>query len=152
MDTTFLHAKHTPPLHHTTSHKKLPKNFLICGLTGWCMEILFTSAGSLMRHDKRMIGQTSVWMFPIYGMAAVISPLSRRLKGKSALFRGSIYTMGIFSFEYLTGTLLKKHHLCPWDYSGAKTNINGVIRLDYAPFWMAAGLLFERILTRSEEV
>lgn len=22
------------------------RNFLICGLTGWCMEILFTSAGS----------------------------------------------------------------------------------------------------------
>ena len=43
------------------------RNFLICGLTGWCMEILFTSAGSLARHDGRLIGQTSLWMFPIYG-------------------------------------------------------------------------------------
>ncbi|MGN0142379.1 MAG: hypothetical protein ACI4AD_09120 [Roseburia sp.] len=126
------------------------KNFLICGLTGWCMEILFTSAGSLLRHDGRMIGQTSVWMFPIYGMAALISPVYHRLKDKPALLRGSVYTVGIFSFEYLTGSLLKKHNLCPWDYSRAKTNIDGVIRLDYAPFWMAAGLLFERILVRAE--
>lgn len=127
------------------------KKFLICGLTGWCMEILFTSTGALLHHDGRMIGQTSIWMFPIYGMAALISPIYRKLKEKPALLRGSVYTVGIFSFEYLTGSLLKKHHLCPWDYSGAKTSINGVIRLDYAPLWMAAGLLFERILVRFEQ-
>ena len=26
-------------------------------------------------------------------------------------------------------------------------HINGVIRLDYAPLWMMAGLLFERVTT-----
>lgn len=128
----------------------LGRNFCICGLTGWCMEILFTSAGSLLKKDHRLIGQTSVWMFPIYGMAACIRPIYRIIKKMPPLFRGGIYTLGIFSFEYLTGTLLKKHHICPWDYSGAKANIDGVIRLDYAPFWMAAGLLFERILLRVE--
>ena len=74
----------------------------------------------------------------------------QKIKGKSTLFRGSVYTLAIFSFEYLTGSLLKKLHLCPWDYSDAKTNINGVIRLDYAPLWMAAGLLFERILRQTD--
>lgn len=128
------------------------KDFLICGLTGWCMEILFTSAGSLLKHDKRMIGQTSLWMFPIYGMAAIISPLYKVLKKIPTLLRGGIYTVGIFSFEYLSGMLLKKHHVCPWDYSDAKSNINGVIRLDYAPFWMAAGLLFERILVHDKNI
>lgn len=126
------------------------RNFLICGLTGWCMEILFTSAGCFIRKDKRLIGQTSVWMFPIYGMAACIAPIYKKIKGKSAIFRGTLYTLGIFSFEYLSGTLLKKHHLCPWDYSDAKANIDGVIRLDYAPFWMAAGLLFEQILVHAD--
>lgn len=130
----------------------LGKNFCICGLTGWCMEILFTSAGSLLKHDKRMIGQTSLWMFPIYGMAAVISPLYKLIKEKPVLMRGSIYTLGIFSFEYLSGTFLKKYHLCPWDYSDSKTNVNGVIRLDYAPLWMAAGLLFERILVHEKTI
>lgn len=65
-----------------------------------------------------------------------------------ALLRGCIYSVGIFSFEYISGTFLKRHGMCPWDYSHAKTNIDGVIRLDYAPLWMAAGLLFERILIR----
>lgn len=126
------------------------RKFLICGLTGWCMEILFTSAGALLNKDKRLIGQTSIWMFPIYGMAACISPVYKLIKEKPALIRGGIYTLGIFSFEYLSGTFLKKHQLCPWDYSDAKANIDGLIRLDYAPFWMAAGLLFERILVKAD--
>lgn len=125
------------------------RNFFICGLTGWCIEILFTSAGSLKKKDGRLIGQTSVWMFPIYGMAACIGPVYQKIKEKPAIFRGTLYTVGIFTFEYLSGTFLKKHQLCPWDYSDAKANIGGVIRLDYAPFWMAAGLLFERILLRA---
>ena len=72
------------------------RNFLICGLTGWCMEILFTSAGSLARHDGRLIGQTSLWMFPIYGMAACIGPVYAKIKKLPALLRGSIYTVGFF--------------------------------------------------------
>lgn len=126
------------------------RNFLICGLTGWCMEILFTSAGAFIKKDKRLIGQTSVWMFPIYGMAACIGPVYKKIKGKPALIRGGIYTLGIFSFEYLSGSILKRHQLCPWDYSDAKANIDGLIRLDYAPFWMAAGLLFEHILVKAD--
>lgn len=130
----------------------LGRNFFICGLTGWCMEILFTSAGSLLKKDGRLIGQTSVWMFPIYGMAVVIRPVYKVIKKLPALFRGGIYSLGIFSFEYLSGSLLKKHHMCPWDYSDAAANINGIIRLDYAPLWMLAGLLFERILCISDKV
>lgn len=124
------------------------KNFLICGLTGWCMEIIFTSIGAFQKKDLRLIGQTSLWMFPIYGLAAFINPVYRLIKNLPIFIRGGIYSVGIFACEYATGTLLKKHHLCPWDYSQSPVNINGVIRLDYAPYWMLAGLLFERIVTR----
>lgn len=96
-----------------------------------------------------MIGRTSLWMFPIYGMAALIRPVYRVLRNHSAFFRSIFYSAGIFCCEYLSGSFLKKHHLCPWDYSSSPFNINGVIRLDYAPLWMAAGLIFERILTGS---
>ena len=129
-----------------------PRNFCICGLTGWCMEIIFTSVGSFMHRDKRLIGRTSIWMFPIYGMAALIEPVYKKIKGKSALFRSFVYSLGIFSFEYLSGSLLRKHHMCPWDYSSEKNNVNGLIRLDYAPVWMLAGLLFERILVRADHL
>ncbi len=125
--------------------KKL-QNFMICGLTGWCMEILFTSTGSIWKHDKRLMGQTSLWMFPIYGMASVIAPVSRHLTSCPTLLRGAIYSIGIFTGEYVSGSFLKKHKMCPWDYSKAKANIHGIIRLDYAPLWMFAGLAFEKIL------
>lgn len=55
---------------------------------------------------------------------------------------------GIFSMEYLTGTLLKKKDFCPWDYSKVPLNYHGVIRLDYAPVWFLTGLLYEKILNR----
>ena len=126
------------------------KNFFICGLTGWCMEIIFTSIGSFFHEDMRLIGHTSLWMFPIYGLAAFIKPVYRFIQKLPALFRGIIYTCGIFSCEYLTGMTLKKYHLCPWDYSQSPFNINGIIRLDYAPFWLFAGLLFERIVIKDK--
>ena len=124
------------------------KNFFICGLTGWCIEIIFTSLGAFLQGDLRLIGQTSLWMFPIYGLAAFIKPLYEVIKKLPLLLRGCIYSFCILIFEYISGMLLKKHHLCPWDYSNSPTNINGVIRLDYAALWALAGLLFERIVTR----
>ena len=124
------------------------KNFFICGLTGWCIEIIFTSLGAFLQGDLRLIGQTSLWMFPIYGLAAFIKPLYEVIKKLPLLLRGCIYSFCILTCEYISGMLLKKHHLCPWDYSNSPTNINGVIRLDYAALWALAGLLFERIVTR----
>lgn len=128
------------------SNHMLPKNFFICGLTGWCIEILFTSLQGLRQNDHKLLGQTSVWMFPIYGCAALIKPLYVVIGKLPAAVRGSIYSVAILTGEYVSGSFLKKHDCCPWDYSRARLNIRGVIRLDYAPLWMGAGLLFERIL------
>lgn len=79
------------------------KNFLKCGLTGWCMEILFTSADSLRRRDMTLKGVTSIWMFPIYGSAALLAPVSRLLKRKPAWLRGLTYMSMIFSTEFRHG-------------------------------------------------
>lgn len=122
-------------------------NFLRCGLTGWCMEILFTSLDSLRKKDYRLKGNTSVWMFPIYGCAAFLAPISRLLQKKAVWVRGLTYMSLIFSMEYLSGRFLWKHHMCPWDYQKCRFNINRVIRLDFAPCWFGAGLLFERLLS-----
>ena len=52
----------------------------------------------------------------------------------------------IFSAEYISGFILEMTvGVCPWDYTAAKYNIDGYIRLDYAPAWFAAGLFFERM-------
>lgn len=112
------------------------------------MEILFTGLRSYKNHNSKLESRTSIWMFPIYGMASLLAPVCRLLKGKNLMLRGGIYTFCIFTGEYITGSFLRKYEACPWDYSEAPTNINGLIRLDYAPYWFGAGLLFEKILSK----
>ena len=41
------------------------RDFLRCGMAGWCLEILFTSVEAGMRGDPKLRGTTSVIMFPI---------------------------------------------------------------------------------------
>ena len=115
------------------------------------MECLWTGLSSIRDHrkDKTLLCRTSVWMFPIYGMAACLSPISKKLKKRNALFRGGIYATLIYLAEYISGVILKKFGACPWDYSKAKYNYKGVIRLDYAPAWILAGLFFEKLLNRN---
>ena len=130
--------------------KKLVHNFIHCGILGWCLEIIFTALDSFRKRQFSLKGITSIWMFPIYGMASFLAPLCRLLKGKSLWFRGFTYAGCIFLGEYLTGSLLKKKGVCPWDYSKARWNIGGLVRLDYLPNWFLAGLLFERLIQEND--
>ena len=111
------------------------------------MEILFTGLHSLQNKEHTLTAHTSICMFPIYGMACLLAPVCRLLKGRNPLLRGSIYACCIFAGEYTTGMILKKHHACPWDYTDSRFNVNGVIRFDYAPLWFGAGLIFEKFLS-----
>ena len=123
------------------------KNFIICGLIGWCMECFWTGTSSILKEkDRKLSCHTSIWMFFIYGLAACFSPICKKLCNKNVICRGGVYALLIFVVEYITGLMLKKYKACPWDYSKAKLNYKGVIRLDYAPVWFLAGLFFEKII------
>lgn len=135
--------------HHSHVYN-LAHNFLRCGLTGWCMEILFTALCSLRRRNMRLTGTTSLWMFPIYGSIALLKPVFKLLSKQPLLVRGFTYMSMIFSAEFACGQLLKRRRLCPWDYSRSRYNICKVIRLDYAPYWFTVGLLFEQILLHTQ--
>ena len=124
-------------------------NFLLCGATGWCMEILWTGLHSLLDGQKTLTGKTSLLMFPIYGCAAIIASIYPRLSFLPFYCRGILYAAGFYLVEFSSGTLLKHFGMCPWDYSAAPLQYHGVVRLDYAPLWFLAGLIFEKILTNS---
>lgn len=110
---------------------------------------------SILAHDWRLIGRTSLLMFPIYGMGALLSPIGGwidRFLGEGTVRtpdryvrHGMIYMVLIFTAEYLSGMWLKARGICPWDYSGSSASVNGLIRLDFAPLWFGTGLLFEQI-------
>ncbi len=126
----------------------MKKSFLLCGLSGWCMEILWTGLHSAVSGEFTMTGKTSLLMFPIYGCAAVIQPLCKKIASVPVIFRGCIYTVGFFSVEFISGSFLRHLHICPWDYSQAFLNYKGLIRLEYAPLWFGAGLFFEKLLQK----
>lgn len=109
------------------------------------MEVFWTGLGSLVSRDFKLRSNTSIWMFFIYGMVVFLEPVYLLIAGFPILLRGTIYALCIFAGEYLTGGALKRMDLCPWDYSHTRYHVQGLIRLDYAPVWFAAGLTFERV-------
>lgn len=130
--------------------KLILKNFFKCGLAGWCLEIIFTALASLRRRDFKLKGQTSLWMFPIYGSISLLLPFFHLFKRLPVLLRGSLYALFIFTGEFISGIFLKKRHLCPWNYGHCRWNIKEVVRLDFFPNWFLCGLLFEHLLTDDE--
>lgn len=126
----------------------MKKRFVLCGLVGWCMEVFWTGLHSVFSGELTMIGKTSLLMFPVYGCAAIIRPLSSRFAAFPLAIRGCIYTAGIFTVEFISGSVFRFFHICPWDYSNAPLNYKGLIRLDYAPLWFTAGIFFEKILQK----
>lgn len=141
--------------------KELPVNFFKCGVTGWCLEVIFTSIDSIAAGDWRLMGRTSLLMFPIYGMGAFLGPIGKitdqwiqdgsrgpgtELNQTDRTMRhGLLYMVLIFAAEYVCGFWLRRRGICPWDYTGRHSSINGLIRLDFAPLWFITGLLFEKI-------
>ena len=128
----------------------MKNKFIKCGICGWCLELLWTGFLAFRRREMNLFGRSSLWMFPIYGMAALIAPLHRRLQNKTIWLRGSIYTVLIFAAEFISGSYLHKKNIIPWDYSAHKYNLKGVIRLDFAPLWFITGLLFEQLLKEKD--
>jgi uncharacterized membrane protein len=121
------------------------KRFFIYGIVGWSMEIIWTGMYSLMHGNASLEAYTSLWMLIIYGSAVFLEPLHDLMRGWNIIFRGIIWVVIIWGIEYSTGRLLLSIlHVYPWRYYG-KFAVDGLVRLDYAPAWFVAGLIFERI-------
>jgi len=118
--------------------------FVLYGAIGCLMEVFWTGLGALIKKDYKLSSKTSIWMFFIYGMVVFLEPIYLVTQATPIIFRGLIYMLFIFAGEYITGGFLKRADLCPWDYTHSKYSVQGVIRLDYAPVWFAAGLIFEQ--------
>ncbi len=120
--------------------------FVIYGFLGWCIEVFWTGMGAALTGDRRFRGYTYLWMFPIYGSAVFLEFLHDRIFHWPMLVRGGVWVFVIYIIEYASGWFLQSSvGECPWDYSGSKYAVKGLIRLDYAPAWLVAGFLFERI-------
>lgn len=119
--------------------------FLIYGLIGLTIEVIYTGLSSLIAGDYSMHGFTFLVMLPIYGLAVFLEPLHERLRLLPWWSRGLIYLATFWGIEYLSGSILSLIlGRCPWVYADP-LNINGLITLRMAPEWFLAGLAFEKL-------
>ena len=114
------------------------------------LEVIWTAVLDYPKNKSlRLLGQSYIWMFPIYGSIPLfLSLLYPRLAGLVLPARLAVYTVLLLMMEYATGWILRRATgACPWEaeYNGKRWAIDGLIRLDYAPAWALACLLFERL-------
>ncbi|MCL2360212.1 MAG: putative ABC transporter permease [Defluviitaleaceae bacterium] len=130
---------------HRAHNNSMITRFIIYGALGCLMEVLWTGLSSLTTKNFKLSSTTSLWMFFVYGMVAFLEPVFRLMAPMPFLLRGFLYAICIFAGEFLTGSILKRLQVCPWDYSSTKFHVKGLIRIDYLPAWIVAGLVFERV-------
>jgi len=122
---------------------KTLKRFLIYGIIGLVLEVIYTGFAALLKGDLSMQGFTFLVMMPIYGLAVFLEPLQNRLRPYPWWIRGLIYLAPIWITEYACGVVMAGvlGH-CPWHYNDP-LNIGGYITLRMAPEWFLTGLGFE---------
>jgi uncharacterized membrane protein len=124
--------------------------FVLYGLGGWCGEVVFTAVTeSLPRRDWRLLGTTCLWMFPIYGLLAILyEPIHDLIRDLPWLVRAAIWSLGFTAVELVTGWLIARlFGRCPWDYeaAGKRFAINPYIRWDFFIVWAVVGLALEPV-------
>ena len=131
--------------------------FLFFAFLGVAHEVFWRSILDYKKKkNKRMLGDSSLWMFPIYGTLTFIILFVQTYFGDFPWYlRGLLYTLLIFTWEYISGYIIKKiSGISPWDYSKETTDgvgspkkyhLHGLICLQYAPIWYLEGLLAEWI-------
>lgn len=123
---------------------------LLIACVGLSLEVVFTALVSRRESGNwRLMGHTYVWMIPIYALVYPFLALLRPWVGPWPFWlRGPFYVALIYAVEYASGWLLRKlTGECPWEhgYRGNRWAVHGLIRLDYAPAWLGACWLFERL-------
>jgi hypothetical protein len=120
---------------------------VVLSCVGVAGEVAFTAVTT--RQDKRLMGYTYLWMFPVYltlypGFAFLLPRVGHLHWGA----RGALYGALIILGELLFGLLLKAAlGEAPWEphYKGKPRVVEGVANLDFFPAWAAGALFYERV-------
>jgi uncharacterized membrane protein len=123
----------------------------VYGLLGWPVEVCFTAARDYITGagDKRLRGESYIWMAPVYGVGGLAGELTARALTRRPLWQRAVgYALTFWTVEAVSGeTLRRLLGDVPWgeEYRTHPDNVgNGLIRLSYAPYWAVAGLALER--------
>jgi uncharacterized membrane protein len=114
---------------------------VVYGLTGWAVDSAYVAVHTRRRWPSSLLN------VPVYGLAQpLFEPLHDAVRSRPSVVRAAVYGAGILGVEYVTGRALRGLlGKAPWDYSSARTVVDGLVRLDYLPLWGAFGLGLERL-------
>lgn len=124
-------------------------HFLVYGLFGWAVEILFTAVtGAVTDGNWQLKGITYVWMFPIYGFGGLLFEVAytKALEfGMPMAIRLIIFLVGLYLIELIAGyLLLKLTGGYVWKYDG-RWQFMHLINFLYAPAWLTFLVVLERL-------
>ena len=124
---------------------------ILFALAGLGMEVVFTAAlnRSKAKNNNFLIGYSSIWYAPLYGLTPLIlDPAHPFIFGLHWAIRGLIYMAAFWGIEFAAMGALRillgkspsqdSYFASPW-------HVKGLIRLDFAPAYFAAGLFLEWI-------
>ncbi|MBI2125289.1 hypothetical protein HYU08_01915 [Candidatus Woesearchaeota archaeon] len=130
--------------------------FLLFAFAGVALEVTRNSSTSFRDRNPRLIGHSTLWMFPIYGSILFIVMLVQYFYADySWWFRGFMYTGLILIWEYSSGRFIKKLvGIAPWNYaqetadgigSPKRFHLHGLVCAEYIPLWFIGGLVAEAL-------
>jgi len=122
----------------------------IYALHGYATEIIFTALWEFVfRLNWKLMGNTSIWIMPIYGISGLVCEMIHEQcmkRGMPLLLRGVVYLIWTYFWEFTSGFILLQFDLCPWDYTHYDADFMGLITLEYAPLWFLLSLLIDQLV------
>lgn len=125
----------------------------VYALHGCLCEVAFTAVCDWRStQDRRLAGHSSLWALPMYATAIYfMESLRARLLAQHHTLpvRLTAYTVFIYLWEFSWGVGLRLLGACPWDYSGYRYNLAGLVTLEYAVPWAVAAFIAEQLVIRN---
>jgi uncharacterized membrane protein len=89
-------------------------------------------------------------MLPVYSLLLpLFEPMHDSMRERPWAYRATVYGLGFLAVEYASGEVFRRTlGEAPWDYSDARYNLNGLVRLDYFFQWALMGLALEPLHDR----
>ncbi|XP_020642877.3 transmembrane protein 229B [Pogona vitticeps] len=121
----------------------------IYAIHGHFAEMLFATV--IMGGEWTFPGVTGLWPLFLYGAGGLaLEGIHLSLRGDCCLLtRCTLYTLCIFLCQFCLGALLRAVGACPWDYTGFRFNLLGLVALEHSLVWFVGSLLLERLVIRN---
>ncbi|XP_074503027.1 transmembrane protein 229B-like [Sebastes fasciatus] len=142
-----------PAAPHGSGPLSAAARLYVYALHGCLCEVAFTAVWDwCSTQDRRLEGHSSLWALPMYATAIYLMEiLGARLMAERLPLpvRLTAYTAFIYLWEFSWGAGLRLLGACPWDYSGYRYNLGGLVTLEYALPWTVAAFIAEQHVIRN---